>query len=247
MYPYIHIILPSYMVMALIGGFLSVCFIFLHIDKYEIEFTNFLKMFFFCLIGGIVGSKVLFAITQIPWLIKNFSVVNMLLLVPQSGFVFYGGLFGVIFTLMLLTRKDTDMRRKVFEISVPAMPLFHAFGRIGCFLAGCCYGKTLSSPIVVGPMEFTRIPVQLMESLAEFILFIVIWVISKRNKQVDLLKIYLVTYAVIRFTDEFMRGDKIRGIYFGVSTAQWISLTILIVYAVKYIKMRYVNHSRVFE
>nr|WP_256442212.1 prolipoprotein diacylglyceryl transferase family protein [Eubacterium sp. MSJ-13] len=235
------------MVMALIGGFLSVCFIFLHIDKYEIEFTNFLKMFFFCLIGGIVGSKVLFAITQIPWLIKNFSVVNMLLLVPQSGFVFYGGLFGVIFTLMLLTRKDTDMRRKVFEISVPAMPLFHAFGRIGCFLAGCCYGKTLSSPIVVGPMEFTRIPVQLMESLAEFILFIVIWVISKRNKQVDLLKIYLVTYAVIRFTDEFMRGDKIRGIYFGVSTAQWISLTILIVYAVKYIKMRYVNHSRVFE
>lgn len=247
MYPYIHIILPSYMVMALIGGFLSVCFIFLHIDKYEIEFTNFLKMFFFCLIGGIVGSKVLFAITQIPWLIKNFSVVNMLLLVPQSGFVFYGGLFGVIFTLMLLTRKDTDMRRKVFEISVPAMPLFHAFGRIGCFLAGCCYGKTLSSPIVVGPMEFTRIPVQLMESLAEFILFIVIWVISKRNKQADLLKIYLVTYAVIRFTDEFMRGDKIRGIYFGVSTAQWISLTILIVYAVKYIKMRYVNHSRVFE
>ena len=247
MYPYIHIILPSYMVMALIGGFLSVCFIFLHIDKYEIEFTNFLKMFFFCLIGGIVGSKVLFAITQIPWLIKNFSVVNMLLLVPQSGFVFYGGLFGVIFTLMLLTRKDTDMRRKVFEISVPAMPLFHAFGRIGCFLAGCCYGKTLSSPIVVGPMEFTRIPVQLMESLAEFILFIVIWVISKRNKQADLLKIYLVTYAVIRFTDEFMRGDKIRGIYFGVSTAQWISLTILIVYAVKYIKMRYVNHSGVFE
>lgn len=247
MYPYIHIILPSYMVMALIGGFLSVCFIFSHIDKYEIEFTDFLKMFFFCVIGGIVGSKVLFAITQIPWLIKNFSVVNMLLLVPQSGFVFYGGLFGVIFTLMLLTRKDTDMRRKVFEISVPAMPLFHAFGRIGCFLAGCCYGKTLSSPIVVGPMEFTRIPVQLMESLAEFILFIVIWVISKRNKQADLLKIYLVTYAVIRFTDEFMRGDKIRGIYFGVSTAQWISLTILIVYAVKYIKMRYVNHSRVFE
>lgn len=239
MYPYIHIILPSYMVMALIGGFFAVCFIFSRIDKYEILFTDFIKMFLLCMIGGVVGSKVLFAITQIPWLIKHFSIENMILLIPQSGFVFYGGLFGVIFTLMFLTRNDADMRKKVFEISVPAMPLFHAFGRIGCFLAGCCYGKKLSTPIVIGTIEFVRIPVQIIESMAEFILFIVLFILSKKNRDIDLLRIYLVIYAVIRFADEFLRGDKIRGIYGGVSTAQWISLIILFVYGFEYIKGRY--------
>ena len=239
MYPYINIILPSYMVMALIGGFFAVCFIFSRIDKYEILFTDFIKMFLLCMIGGVVGSKVLFAITQIPWLIKHFSIENMILLIPQSGFVFYGGLFGVIFTLMFLTRNDADMRKKVFEISVPAMPLFHAFGRIGCFLAGCCYGKKLSTPIVIGTIEFARIPVQIIESMAEFILFIVLFILSKKNRDIDLLRIYLVIYAVIRFADEFLRGDKIRGIYGGVSTAQWISLIILFVYGFEYIKGRY--------
>lgn len=239
MYPYIHIILPSYMVMALIGGFFAVCFIFSRIDKYEILFTDFIKMFLLCMIGGVVGSKVLFAITQIPWLIKHFSIENMILLILQSGFVFYGGLFGVIFTLMFLTRNDADMRKKVFEISVPAMPLFHAFGRIGCFLAGCCYGKKLSTPIVIGTIEFARIPVQIIESMAEFILFIVLFILSKKNRDIDLLRIYLVIYAVIRFADEFLRGDKIRGIYGGVSTAQWISLIILFVYGLEYIKGRY--------
>ena len=131
------------------------------------------------------------------------------------------------------------MRKKVFEISVPAMPLFHAFGRIGCFLAGCCYGKKLSTPIVIGTIEFARIPVQIIESMAEFILFIVLFILSKKNRDIDLLRIYLVIYAVIRFADEFLRGDKIRGIYGGVSTAQWISLIILFVYGFEYIKGRY--------
>ena len=119
------------------------------------------------------------------------------------------------------------------------MPLFHAFGRIGCFLAGCCYGKKLSTPIVIGTIEFARIPVQIIESMAEFILFIVLFILSKKNRDIDLLRIYLVIYAVIRFADEFLRGDKIRGIYGGVSTAQWISLIILFVYGFEYIKGRY--------
>ena len=75
--------------------------------------------------------------------------------------------------------------------------------------------------------------------MAEFILFIVLFILSKKNRDIDLLRIYLVIYAVIRFADEFLRGDKIRGIYGGVSTAQWISLIILFVYGFEYIKGRY--------
>ena len=97
------------------------------------------------MLGAIVGSKIVFAVTQIPWLIENFSLTNLIMLIPQSGFVFYGGLFGTIFTLLFMTRRDAILRKKVFNVAVPAMPLFHAFGRVGCFLTGCCYGKELSN------------------------------------------------------------------------------------------------------
>lgn len=238
MYPYIHIILPSYTVMALIGGFVTLCFIYLRLDQFNIQFTSFLSMFFFCVIGGVIGSKVLFALTQIPWLVENFNIENLILLIPQSGFVFYGGLFGVIFTLLFVTRKDRDLRKRIFHLSVPAMPLFHAFGRIGCFLSGCCYGKVLTAPVFMGPIELTRFPVQLVESAAEFILFLVILIIDKKKSNVDILKVYLVLYATIRFFDEFLRGDEVRGIYFGMSTAQWISLLILLYYVAQMVYKR---------
>ena len=239
MYPYIHFILPSYIVMTLVGGFFSLCFIYFRLERYNIEFTTFLVMSFFCVIGGFAGSKILFAITQIPWLIENFSIRNLLLLIPQSGLVFYGGLFGVIFTLLLMTRKDLEFKLNIFRLCVPAMPLFHAFGRVGCFLTGCCYGKDLVNTVTIGTIELTQIPVQIIEAVAEMVLFVIIVIIEKNHKKVDLLAIYLILYAIIRFADEFLRGDTIRGIFFGLSTAQWISLIILLYYIVKFILKRY--------
>ena len=233
MYPYIYIVLPSYVLMALLGGFIALCWMFVRLEKYQIEFSCFLKLVLLSAIGGFIGSKILFAITRIPWLVNNFSVENLLLLIPQSGLVFYGGLFGVIFTLLWTTGKDLDLRERVFRLAVPAMPLFHAFGRIGCFLTDCCYGKELEVPISIGAIEITRIPVQLIEALAEVVLFIILAIMDKKDKNVNLLKVYLTTYAVIRFFDEFLRGDIVRGIYFGLSTAQWISIIIILVYVIK--------------
>lgn len=172
---------------------MALCYIFFRLEKFSVEFSTFLKLFFFCVLGGIVGSKLLFALTQLNWLFHNFSVENMILLIPQSGFVFYGGLFGVIFTLLFFTRKDRDLRNRIFRMAVPAMPLFHAFGRIGCFLTGCCYGKTLKKSLMICGIELTRIPVQLIEALAEFILFAVLIMLDRRKEKVDLLKVYLLS------------------------------------------------------
>lgn len=233
MYPYIYIILPSYMVMASIGGFIVICYLYFQIEKYNIQFMQLLLYLTCCIIGAFIGSKILFAITQLPWLINNFSLKNLILIIPQSGFVFYGGLFGVIFTIIFLTRKDKELRDKIFKMSVPAMPLFHTFGRIGCFLAGCCYGKKLSTPIIIQGIELTNFPVQLLEAFLELIIFIALTVINNKKPNSDILCIYLITYAIVRFFDEFLRGDEIRGILFGLSTAQWISLTILLYYLIK--------------
>lgn len=233
MYPYIYIVLPSYVLMALLGGFIALCWMFVRLEKYQIEFSYFLKLVLFSAVGCFIGSKILFAITQIPWLVNNFSIKNLILLIPQSGLVFYGGLFGAIFALLWITGKDKNLRDRVFGLTVPAMPLFHTFGRIGCFLTDCCYGKELPTPIAIGMLELTRIPVQLIEALAEFGLFVVLAIMEKTKKKIYLLKMYLVTYAVIRFFDEFLRGDEVRGIYFGLSTAQWISMIIILVYVIK--------------
>ena len=134
MMPYIHIILPTYMVMAFVGAVIVLFYVFMRIDKYEIRFSDFIYMFVFCIVGGFIGSKLLFIFTQLPKLVYNFSLDNMIRTIVESGIVFYGGLFGVIISLRLYTRKDCELRKRVFALVTPAIPLFHAFGRIGCFL-----------------------------------------------------------------------------------------------------------------
>ncbi|MCC8049898.1 MAG: prolipoprotein diacylglyceryl transferase [Clostridiales bacterium] len=231
MYPYIYIVLSSYSVMAFIGGFAAMIFIYFRLRKYEIQFSEFIKMLALCVAGCYAGSKILFALTQIPWLISNFSIINLLLLIPESGFVFYGGLFGVVFVLLFYTRKDLDLRKRVFRLATPAFPLFHGFGRIGCFLAGCCYGIELNQTITLfGILEINRVPVQLFESSFEFLMFAVLLFIENHNWANDLLRVYLVSYAAFRFAIEFFRGDEVRGSLFGVSTSQWISIIVLAYY-----------------
>lgn len=230
MYPYIHITLPSYGVLAFIGGFFALIFLFIRLDKYEIEFVEFLKLFILCIIGGVVGSKLLFAVTQVPWLIENFTFENLILLIPQSGYVYYGGLFGVLIILWIVTRSDLEKRNRIFRLITPSIPLFHGFGRIGCMMAGCCYGLRLTEPFYFGFMEFDRVPVQLIESAFEFLMFIVFVVFEKRNSELYSLSNYLVIYAIFRFVVEFYRGDEVRGIWMGgLSTAQLISVLIVII------------------
>jgi prolipoprotein diacylglyceryltransferase len=101
MYPYIYIVLPSYTVLALVGGFFALLCTYFRLDKCDVKFTAFIKIFIGCVFAGIIGGKVLFAITQIPQLIINFSVNNLIQLVAYSGLVFYGGLFGVLVALKI--------------------------------------------------------------------------------------------------------------------------------------------------
>ncbi|MCM1266828.1 MAG: prolipoprotein diacylglyceryl transferase [Bacteroidales bacterium] len=232
MYPYIYITLPSYGVMAFVGCFAVLIVTYLRLEKYQVPFATFLKLFLLSGIGGYLGSKLLYAVTQIPHLLADFSLKNLFLLVLESGFVFYGGLFGVLFTIHVCTRRDHDMRKRIWSMIAPAVPLFHGFGRIGCMMAGCCYGKALSEPVLLfGIFVFERIPVQMIEAMYEFLLCVVIFA-AEKHKGFRGLRFYLIAYSLFRFVIEFFRGDAVRGIFFGVSTAQWISLFILGYYLV---------------
>ena len=108
----------------------------------------------------------------------------------------------------------------------------HGFARIGCFLAGCCYGVECEfgftahgNDLVPAVNDVSRFPVQLLESLGCFLIFFLILYLYRKGKLTGrLLFVYLGVYAVLRFCDEFLRGDAIRGFIFGLSTSQFISI-----------------------
>lgn len=206
---------------------------------------------------GFVFAKLLYIATAFP-LSKFFYVLWLMLRHPvkanliSGGFVFYGGLLGGIagyFAGVKIARcKSTDF----LNTFAFAIPYVHAFGRIGCFCAGCCYGIPYDGPLALhyshpisdvacGPGIF---PVQLLEALLlfafSFWVLVVIWRALRQAQgphyakylgklSPSLFIIYILYYSLIRFFLEFLRGDKERGlISLGsksfLSTSQVISL-----------------------
>ena len=118
------------------------------------------------------------------------------------------------------------------------LPSYGVLAFIGCFMAGCCYGVKLATPAeLLGIFTLDKLPVQLIEAGFEFLLFAALLFCEKKQPKTDTLQIYLVTYAIFRFCIEFLRGDAIRGIFLGFSTAQWVSLAIVIYYVYRHFKM----------
>lgn len=117
------------------------------------------------------------------------------------------------------------------DMVAPAVPLFHMFGRIGCFLGGCCYGVesdfgfVFEHSLVEAANGVRRFPVQLVEAGFNLLLFAVLaWLLKKGVCKGKLFLLYLLAYSVGRFVLEFWRGDAYRGFLFGVSTSQLISI-----------------------
>ena len=148
---------------------------------------------------------------------------------------FYGGLIGGCIGVIVYARFFKENTVKLAEAFVPAVPLFHVFGRIGCFLAGCCYGILWDGPLgvtftksIVAPNGISLLPIQLIEAGANVITFVILLVFKgKLKKPLQNFGLYLVIYSIERFVFEFFRGDLARGAFLNVSTSQWISLILL--------------------
>lgn len=142
-----------------------------------------------------------------------------------GGFVFYGGMiFGLLFTLVFAVKTGQPMFK--FNIFAPALALGHAVGRVGCFFAGCCYGALYDGPGSVHLHGAGRYPVQLLEAAA-LVAFAFYSMKSSSQQSRYLVPKYILFYAVARFVLEFIRGDRLRGIWFwGASTSQIVSLVV---------------------
>ena len=163
------------------------------------------------------------------------SRVHRLRELIRGGFVFYGGLAGGIAGVLFSRKIHRLPVSDLLSVSVPLLPLGHAFGRIGCALAGCCYGIAYSglgsvtyTHSVTAPNGVALFPVQISEALCLFLLAALLLRLFFRRKPVGILVIvYLACYSAMRFLLEFLRGDAARGFWCGLSVSQWISCAIL--------------------
>jgi len=212
--------------------------------------TNCLVSLFICsVVGMLVGGHLLFFIVSLPEFITNeipyiHTITQFLdaMFVYASGMVFYGGLLGSLLLMYIYIRISKIPGRPFFNLAALAFPLFHFFGRVGCTLSGCCYGCEYHGPLAIHYTEafvtpgvndtivdVPRFPIQPLEALCELaIFFLLFYLYKKKGDFLPLMKIYLLIYPTVRFLDEFLRGDEIRGFLGPLSTSQWISLFILI-------------------
>ena len=196
--------------------------------EYELVFN----LTVWCALGGILGAKLLYLITQIPAIISDPKV----LLDINEGFVVYGGIIGGIFAGYLFCRRHKLKFLTYFDLVMPSIALAQGFGRIGCTFAGCCYGIETDSAfsIVFHNSKYAvngvhLIPTQPISSFLDFLNFIALVLISRRTKaDGQVAGFYLIFYSVGRFILEFFRGDLVRGSVGSISTSQFISIFLFI-------------------
>ncbi len=183
----------------------------------------------FGLIAGFLGAKLLYLIVE--W--KRF-VKDPLDVLGSEGFVVYGGIIAGVLAAIVYCKRKKLIFLEYFDLCAASISLAQGFGRLGCFLAGCCYGRETDLPIGVvfpesslAPAGVRLLPTQLFSSAGNFlIMFILLWHYKHRKKVGDTGFLYMLLYGVGRFCIEFLRNDS-RGTVGVFSTSQFISLFII--------------------
>jgi len=193
------------------------------------------------LLVGLVGAKVLMVISDWDYYRRYPGEIlswNTFL----AGGAFYGGFIAAVLFAAWYIRLHHLPFWKVLDVYAPAVSLGLGIGRIGCFAAGCDYGKPTTSawgvvftdPIahqVAGtPLNIPLYPTQPIMSLASLSIFaILIWRYPKKSRDGEIFLLYVVLYAMARYFIEFLRGDEDRGFVFHhlLSTSQFIAILAL--------------------
>jgi len=198
---------------------------------------------FWVVLWGLVGAKVLLLVTSPSYLT---SLTNLWWLL-RSGGVFYGGFIGAALAAFVLLRRYRIPFRRAADALAPSLALGHAFGRLGCFAAGCCYGALCDRPWAVTfthplaqaisgtPLGVPLHPTQLYEAVLNFANYgLLAWLYKRRPAPGVVLSAYLIVYGVGRFVIELFRGDADRGFVLGgmLSTSQAIAIGMVVVGAV---------------
>ena len=188
----------------------------------------------YIIISALIGAKLLLLITDFQTFRRD---PHELLTLARSGGVFYGGLILAVVVALWYIRRSGLPLWTTCDVFAPGIALGHSIGRLGCFFAGCCYGKptelpwaiTFSDPFAAAnvgtPLGVHLHPTQLYESGAELLILFALLLTEKRGKPYSgrTFWFYILLYAITRYIIEIFRGDE-RGAVGIFSTSQFISI-----------------------
>jgi phosphatidylglycerol:prolipoprotein diacylglycerol transferase len=217
-------------------------------SKAGISFGNLVDLFFYTVLSAIIGSRALFILIHFDDYRQN---PMQIFKIWEGGLVFYGGLLLSIVVSLWYLRWHRLPIWKVADLISPLIALGLFFGRIGCFFAGCCYGKETSLPWGVifkhpdslAPLNRTLHPTQLYDAANGLaIFFFLTWMEKRKTFDGQIFWLLLFLYAMTRFLIETLRGDP-RGFLFGslLSTSQGIGIPLAIfsLFMLFYMKKKY--------
>jgi phosphatidylglycerol:prolipoprotein diacylglycerol transferase len=213
----------------------------------KISFENAAELFFYAVLSAFLGSRILYVLI-------NFDAFRQdplqIFKIWEGGLVFYGGLFPAALVAFWYMRRHGLPFWKLADLVSPLIALGLSSGRIGCFLAGCCYGRETSLPWAVvfrNPDSLARLnvplhPTQLYDAANGLILFLFLsWMEKRKVFDGQIFWLFLLLYSMMRFVIEIFRGDP-RGFLFGdlLSTSQAIGILLAIfsVFMLSYMKKR---------
>ena len=234
--------LPTYGFLVALGVLLGLWISVRNSEKQGINPDDAWNLGILVVLCGIIGAKVLYIINDWSSYADNWREIFSLSTL-QAGGVFSGGLLAALVAAAWYIRKHHMPALGTCDAFSPGLALGHAIGRVGCFAAGCCYGKptahfwgvTFTNPLaasLVGtPLNVPLEPTQLFECAVELAnFFILMWMLKRRKFEGQVFAAYLMLYGVARYLLEFLRDDPGRGSVFGgfMTGTQLISLLLVI-------------------
>ncbi|NOY74559.1 MAG: prolipoprotein diacylglyceryl transferase [Kiritimatiellaeota bacterium] len=200
---------------------------------------------FLMVVAGVVGARLFFVIeffdtfkhTVINGVTVRRSFPQILLetiRIDHGGLVFYGGCILCVITLFVYCRRKKLDPLRMADLMAPSAALGHAFGRIGCFLNGCCFGTPChygwgveyANAFNVHPGQMLY-PVQLFEASNNFLLAVLLCFALRRLAKGQVFTLYLALYGIARFCLEFIRGDNSDFLFGVFSPGQSVALFIV--------------------
>lgn len=230
-------------------GFLAALFAMRRLARHGVSGLNddqLARLIVWIMVGGVIGARLAYVAEH--WSSEFSTNPGAIIRIDQGGLMFYGGVLGAILAISLFAHRARRHPFELLDLCAAVLPLGHAFGRMGCFLNGCCHGQISDSPLSVcypaGSLAWREqvadglllpsaaaslpvMPTQLIELAANLVLFGILYRLARRRLvRGAVTAAYLMLYAIVRFLTEFMRGD-VRLAFGGLSIGQWISILFL--------------------
>ncbi len=220
----------SYGLMIALGILVCVFMGMYRAKKHGYQDEAVLDIAIFGILSGFIGAKLLYVLVEF----KSF-LANPMNVLGSEGFVVYGGIIVGALAGVIYCRVKKLPFWEYFDLLAPSIAIAQGFGRIGCFLAGCCYGRPTDAFWGItfpeksfAPAGIPLIPTQLISSAGDFIIAGILLLYSKNNKHSGNVGIlYMILYGIGRFLIEFLRSDD-RGMVGMLSTSQFISIGIVL-------------------